>query len=74
MFRKEVKKVRKGVQGEEMKVKDRDGNMLVEEKTVRHRRAENFDELLNTYDGVQSIVVPVSGDRSKDARIRQAKR
>ena len=40
MFWKEVKRVRKGLQGEETRVKDRDGNMLVEGKAVRHRWAE----------------------------------
>ena len=47
MFWKEVKRVRKEVHGEEMREKDRDGKMLVEEKAVRHRWAEYFDELLN---------------------------
>ena len=63
MFWKEVKRVRKGVQGEEMRVKDRDGNMLVEGKAVRHRWAEYFDELLNVQDGVQANVVAIGGDR-----------
>ena len=36
-FWKEVKRMRKGVQGEEMRFKDRDGNMLVEGKAVRQR-------------------------------------
>ena len=39
MFLKEVKRVRKGVQGEEVRVKDKDGNMLVEGKAVRHKWA-----------------------------------
>ena len=30
MFWKEVKRVRKGLHGEEMRVKDRDGNLLIE--------------------------------------------
>ena len=40
MFCKEVKRVRKGVQEEEMRVKNRDGHMLVDGKAVRHRWAE----------------------------------
>ena len=47
MFGKEEKRVRKGEQGEEMRNKDRNGNMLVEGKAVRHRWAEYFDEPLN---------------------------
>ena len=35
MVWKEVKKVRIGEQGEEMRVKDRDGNMLIEGKAAR---------------------------------------
>ena len=35
-----MKTVRKGVQGEDMRVNVRDGNMLVEGKAVRYRRAE----------------------------------
>ena len=59
---KKVKRVRKGVQGEEITVRDMDGNMLVEVKAVKHRWAEYFDDLLN----VQANVVAV-GDQ-KDAR------
>ena len=46
MFWKELKRVRKRVKGEEMRVKDRDGNMQVEGKAVNHRWAEYFDELV----------------------------
>ena len=34
MFGEEVKRVRKGVKGEEIRLKDREGNMLVEGKSV----------------------------------------
>ena len=37
IFWREGKRVREGVQGEEMKVKDKDGNILVEGKAVKHR-------------------------------------
>ena len=37
MFWKEVKRVRKGEQREEMRVKDREGNMLIERKAARRR-------------------------------------
>ena len=37
--------------------------MLVEEKAVRHRWAEYFDELLNVQDGVKTNIVAVGGDR-----------
>ena len=57
MFWKEVRRVLKGVQGEEKRVKDKVGNMLVERKAVRHRWAEFFDELLNVQDTVQVSVV-----------------
>ena len=60
MFWKEVKRVRKGEQEEEMRVKDRDGIMLVE---FRHGWDENFDELLNVEDGVQASILAVRGDR-----------
>ena len=63
MFWKEVKRVRKGVQGEELRVKDRDGTMLVEGKAVRQRWAEYFDELLNVQDGVQASIVALGGAR-----------
>ena len=59
IFWKKVMRVRKGVQREEMRVKDRDGNMLVEGKAVRHRWCEYFDKLLNVQDGVQANVVAV---------------
>ena len=48
-----MRRVRNGVQGVEMRVKDKDGNMLVEVNTVRHRWAKYFDELLNVQDGVK---------------------
>ena len=51
-----MKRVRKREQGKEMRVKDRDGNMLVDGKAVKHRWAEYFDELLNVQDVVQAIV------------------
>ena len=47
MFWKAVKRVRKGEQGVVMRVKDRDGNMLIEGKAASHRWAEYFEELLN---------------------------
>ena len=47
MYLKEVKRVQKGVQGEQMRVEDRDETMLVEKKTVMHRWAEHFNKLLN---------------------------
>ena len=46
-----------------MRDKDRDGNILVEGKAVRHRRDKYFDELLNVQDGVQASVVAVGGDK-----------
>ena len=47
-----------------MRVKERDGNMLVEEQAVRHRWAEYIDELLNVQDGVKaSIVAWLGGHR-----------
>ena len=45
VFWKEVKSVRRGVQGEEMRIKDSDGNMQVEGKALRHRWVDYFDEL-----------------------------
>ena len=63
MFWKEVKRLRKGEQGEEMRVKDREGNMLIEGKAAKRRWAEYFEELLSVQDGVQASVVPVGGDR-----------
>ena len=53
-----MKREQKGVHGEEMRVKDWDGYMLVEGKAVRYRWAEYFDELLN----VQASIVAVVGD------------
>ena len=46
-----------------MRVKDKDGNMLVEVNAVRHRWAKYFDELVNVKDGVQASVVAVGDDR-----------
>ena len=63
MFWKEVKRMRKGVQGEEMRVNDRDGNMLVVGKAVKHRWAEYFDELLNEQNGVKASFVAMNDDR-----------
>ena len=37
MFWREAKRMRKGIQGEKTRVWDKDGNMLVEGKAVRHR-------------------------------------
>ena len=37
MFWKEVKRVRKAEQGEELRAKDRDGNKLIEGKAARRR-------------------------------------
>ena len=42
MFWKEVKRVRKGVQREEMRVEDRNGNIVVEGKAVRHSWLSNL--------------------------------
>ena len=42
-----MNRLRKGAQEEEMRVKDKDGNMLVEGKAVRHRWVEYFNELLS---------------------------
>ena len=42
MYWDKAERVRKGVQGEEMKIKDRLGNMLVEGNAVRDRLAEYF--------------------------------
>ena len=36
-----------GIQGEEMRGKDRDGNMLVGRNSVRHSWVEYFENLLN---------------------------
>ena len=57
MFWKEVKRVRKGEQGEDIRAKDRDKNMLIEGKAVRRRWAEYFEELLNVQNGVHANVV-----------------
>ena len=59
MFLKKVKRARKGVQGEVVRVKDSDGNLLVERKAVRHSWAEYFNKLLNMLDGVQASIVAV---------------
>ena len=61
---KEVKRFRREIQREEMRVKDRDGNMLVEGNAVRHRWAEYYDEMLNVEDGVHASIVAVGGDRN----------
>ena len=42
-----------------MRVKDRDGNMLIEGMAARHRWDEYLEELLN----VQASVVTVGSDR-----------
>ena len=55
--------MRKGEQREDMRVKDREGNMLIDGKAARRRWAEYFEELLNVQDGVQASVVAVGGDR-----------
>ena len=59
LFLKQVKRARKGGQREVMRVKDSDGNMLVERKAVRHSWAEYFDKLLNILDGVQASFMAV---------------
>ena len=46
-----------------MTYKYSDGNILIEWKTVRHKWAEYFDELLNVLDSVQASVVAVGCDR-----------
>ena len=46
-----------------MRVKDRDGKMLIEGKAVRCRWAEHFEELMNVQDGVQASIVVVGGER-----------
>ena len=50
-----MKRSRKGVRGKEMRVKDWDGNMLMEGNAVWHRWADNFDEL-------QASIGAVGGD------------
>ena len=55
--------MRKGEQGKEMRVKDRNGNMLVEGQAVRNRCADYIYELLNVQNGVHASVVAVGGDR-----------
>ena len=55
--------MRKGEQGDEMRVKDRDGNMLIEGNAARRRWAEYFEELLNAQDSVEASVVAVDGDK-----------
>ena len=55
MLGKGVKKMRIGVQREEMGVKGRNGNMMIEGNAVRHRRAEYFNELLNVEDDVKGM-------------------
>ena len=49
--------------GKEKRVKDRDGNMLVEGNSVKPRWAEYFDKLLNMEDGVHASIVAEGGDR-----------
>ena len=54
--------MRKGKQDEGMRVKDKDGNMLVEGNAVRKRWAEYFDELMNVEDDLQESIVEAGGD------------
>ena len=43
MFWKEMKRVRRGEQGKKMRVKDRDGNTLIEGKAAGRRCSEYFE-------------------------------
>ena len=51
MFWIEVKRVLNGEQGEEMRVKDMDENILIEGKAARRRWAKYFEDLLNVQNG-----------------------
>ena len=62
MFWIEMKRVRKGVQGEGMRVYDRKENILIEGDAARRRWAEYFKELLKMQDSVQASVVAVGGE------------
>ena len=50
MFRKEVKRVRKGEQAREERVKDVSGQILRDGVEVRRRWAEYFEQVLNVAD------------------------
>ena len=63
MFQRVVMSARKEEQGQEMKLKDKDGNMLVEENEVRQKWAEYFDEQLHVEHTVQASTVAVGGNR-----------
>ncbi len=63
MFWKEVKRVRKGETGSEKRVKDLNGQLLVDSKDVGRRWAEYFDELLNVEDEREVRIVAVGGER-----------
>ncbi|MCP4254321.1 MAG: hypothetical protein GY775_13120, partial [Candidatus Scalindua sp.] len=63
MFWKEVKRVRKGETGSEKRVKDLNGQLLVESEDVGKRWAEYFDELLNVEDEREVRIVAVGGER-----------
>ena len=61
MFWKEVGKTRVGEKRIEEKVKDKNGDLIVESEKVRERWKEHFDELLNVDDGREAEVVAVGG-------------
>ncbi|MCP4255879.1 MAG: hypothetical protein GY775_21255 [Candidatus Scalindua sp.] len=63
MFWKEVKRVRKGETGSEKRVKDLNGQLLVESEDVGKRWAEYFDEILNVEDEREVRIVAVGGER-----------
>ena len=62
-FWKEVKRVRGGESGREERVKDVDGNLLVEGEQVRERWAQYFRELLNVEDDREAVIVAVGNNR-----------
>ena len=57
--------VRKGEQGEEMRVNNKGFKMLVGGNAFKHRWAVYFDELLNLEDGEQASIGAIGGDISK---------
>ncbi len=63
MFWKEVKRVRKGETQSEERVKDLNGQLLVDSKDVGRRWAEYFDELLNVEDEREVRIVAVGSER-----------
>jgi len=63
MFWKEVKKLRKGNDSMEARVRDVNGNVLCDDKSVKDRWKEYFDMLLNEEDGREANVVAVGNGR-----------